>query len=300
MSGLGLTLRRRRGQAQPIAGSDYILSENRGDPEVFRILMSKGVSSDGVGITRDDAARVTSIDTWFYQNKTIKSFDELQYFTGITKLVKNAFAECTALKSITLPSSCVQLEAQAIIDSGVEKINLDEVTALGDYAISRCNIRTFSAPNLLTMGVGQLHACPYLEEVSSMGEIPFIDGGRGAYNLTTLYECPNLQEVVIPDSVTYVQGAYILGNCSGLKKIVVSANMTAMNACQYFAHINQGATAVHLDLIMRGETPPTINNNFLFRRTGLTIYVPDNAVDAYKAAWSSKASYIKPLSEYQG
>ena len=49
------------------------------DPVVEQICVSN-FSSDGVGVTEEDAAKVTSIDTIFRENTEIVSFDELQYF----------------------------------------------------------------------------------------------------------------------------------------------------------------------------------------------------------------------------
>lgn len=99
MSGLGLTFLRRGNLAHPTAGSDYILSENRGDPEVFRILMSKGVSSDGVGITREDAEKLTSFNMWFRGNTLIQEFPESVYFTNVRVINQNEFNGCTSLKT---------------------------------------------------------------------------------------------------------------------------------------------------------------------------------------------------------
>ena len=54
------------------------------DSNVEAVLLANGVG-DGLGITYKDAAKVTSISTWFKGNVDITSFNELQYFTGIPK-----------------------------------------------------------------------------------------------------------------------------------------------------------------------------------------------------------------------
>lgn len=54
-------------------------------------------------------------------------------------------------------------------------------------------------------------------------------------------------------------------------------------------------------IIMQSIIPPSATNNLFDVFKGLSpIYVPDNSVDAYKAAtgWSAKADIIKPMSEY--
>lgn len=100
MSGLGLTFLRRGGQAHPTQKSAYLLSPEKGDAEVLRILIAKGVSSDGIGITKEDAARVTDIGKWF-SGTSIKSFPELKEF-GITSLTPGTFQTCRSLTTLVL------------------------------------------------------------------------------------------------------------------------------------------------------------------------------------------------------
>ena len=53
--------------------------------------------------------------------------------------------------------------------------------------------------------------------------------------------------------------------------------------------------------ICKAVTPPTKTNTSYYNNVA-AVYVPDESVDAYKAAtgWSQWASNIKPLSEYNG
>lgn len=147
MSGLGLTFLRRGNLAHPTAGSDHI---KFADELVFSILMSKGVSSDGVGITKEDAARVTSISTWFQQS-AIETFDEFEYFTNVTSLASNAFQNCTSLRSIVLPESIKTIGSSALY--GCTALNLDEfdlrgTTSLGNNALFGTKIKRLIARSL--------------------------------------------------------------------------------------------------------------------------------------------------------
>ena len=63
-----------------VFGKDYIHFK---DPEVERICV-QNFSSDGIGVTYDDAAAVTNFGTTFDGVTGITEFDELQYFTGLT------------------------------------------------------------------------------------------------------------------------------------------------------------------------------------------------------------------------
>ena len=163
MGGLGLMFRRRAIQAHPtISEGGYILSPERGDQEVLRVLLANGVSSDGYGISKEDAAAVTSIGTWFNGNEKIVNFDELKYFINVTELGLNAFANCTNLVSIDLRnvrsmlgnvfSNCASLAINVVMQylqsvtsnnqfsgSGIESVSdLGQLNSLSNYMFSNC------------------------------------------------------------------------------------------------------------------------------------------------------------------
>lgn len=72
------------------------------DPVVEQICATKW--GDGIGIKPSQAAQVTNsqFGTTFMNNTQITSFDELQYFTGLTQL-SSAFRGCSSLQSVILP-----------------------------------------------------------------------------------------------------------------------------------------------------------------------------------------------------
>lgn len=86
------------------------------DSNVESVLLAKGVG-DGLGITYKDAAKVTSISTWFKGNTDITAFAEFINFSGISGLIQSAFDGCTSLAEITLPAG---------------------VTSIGSYAFDGC------------------------------------------------------------------------------------------------------------------------------------------------------------------
>ena len=82
------------------------------DPEVERICIAN-FSSDGVGVTMQDAARVTSSQFRgkFKNNTSIVAFDEFQFFTGVDRLYEeDGFFGCTALVTVKLPPSLRQMD----------------------------------------------------------------------------------------------------------------------------------------------------------------------------------------------
>lgn len=307
MSGLGLTFLRRGNLAHPTAGSDYILSETRGDAEVLRILMSKGVSADGVGITKDDAAKVTNIGTWF-QNSAITNFDEFQYFIAVTSLNAQAFRGCTSLRSIKMPDSitsvgavdqgqtygalsgCTSLEevvlsknlknlpnAMFASDRSLKYINLENVEVTGNgiyggvFASAFASDAIVAMPSLKTLGRtvfqrAKMKAVYSLGSVTTMGT----DGDVNFGGLGTFYECPNLEVMNLPPTLTRIPA-------------------------QCFR--NNGKLSI---LISQAVTPPTYGSQCLYgTASSLIIYVPNDAIAAYKEAsgWSSYSSKIKGISD---
>ena len=90
----------------------------------------------------------------------------------------------------------------------------------------------------------------------------------GIYDRGAFFNSTKLEFVALPATITKI-GNYAFYGCSALKTI-----------------------------ICRAVEPPTLGSNNPF--TNVDIFVPDEAVDTYKADtnWSSFASRIKPLSEY--
>ena len=91
---------------------------------------------------------------------------------------------------------------------------------------------------------------------------------------------------------------------STLQRIVIPANVTGIGS-----HVFHSCPRT-LTLIMLPVTPPTYNgssnytmwSNSSVVNADYPMYVPDESLEAYKTAskWSTKASYMRPMSEYDG
>ena len=85
---------------------------NISDPEVRRILTTDfGFPIHGEGFHREDIQSITDLGESFINNGLIETFEEFQYFTGVTEIESGAFNGCTSLTSITLPESVTSLGA---------------------------------------------------------------------------------------------------------------------------------------------------------------------------------------------
>lgn len=119
------------------------------DPAVEAICLAN-FNPDGNGIiTKDEAAAVTSIGSTFRGNKEITSFDELKYFTGVTSLVADAFADATNIETISLPPNCTIIGSAAFWScSKLATINgLEQVTSVGSQGFLAVKITSLSLPN---------------------------------------------------------------------------------------------------------------------------------------------------------
>ena len=273
MSGLGLTFLRRGNLAHPTAGSDYI---KFADEAVFNVLMANGVSSDGVGITKDDAAMVTSFKTWFKGNTSVQSFDEIELFTGLISIDQDAFYGCTSLYFENLKTPTIESIGRNAF-YGVKVKEYSDMSSLKSLPNADTTPSTFGDK-------------AYLERIvlPSVASIP-------AY---TLYTYVKLQEIIVPEGVQSIGGSAFRG-CSALEGITLPSTITDIGS-----RILAYNDAMKYCIIL-AVTPPTSSTAESFAQNGSSkypIYVPDGSVDLYKNAnnWTSLASRIKPLSEFQG
>ena len=104
-------------------------------------------------------------------------------------------------------------------------------------------------------------------------------------------KCTNLSAIDLPSTVKHIGGWAFYG-CSSLKEITLPAGVETIDAS---AFEYSGLKTVRCE----GMKPATLGANAfnLTSFNGFTIYVPAEAVDAYKEAWPSLAQYIKSDAE---
>ena len=197
------------------------------DSNVEAVLMSKGVG-DGIGITYKDAAKVTSISTWFKENTDITSFAEFVNFSGISLLADSTFYGCSSLTEITLPAG---------------------VTSIGNHAFNGCKLlaRVLNLENtkVTKIGNGVFNGCATLAEVSLPASLtsigPYAFQGCSSLirvvnfentQLTSIYDrafevCSSLAEITLPAGVTSI-GNYAFNGCTSLAEITLPASLTSI------------------------------------------------------------------------
>ena len=173
-----------------------------------------------------EAAFVKKVNDVFY-NSNIGSFDEFQYFTGVTDLHSYTFDTCPNLTSVTIPASVTNISSFLISDC--PNLTSIKVAAGNKYYDSRdnCNaiIRTVSEDEESSQSADQLVAgCKTTVIPATVTSI-----GNGAF-----YYCLGLTSFTIPTPVIEVGYAAFYG-CQDLTTVVVGKSVTSIqpNAFAY-------------------------------------------------------------------
>lgn len=181
-----------------IKPTDIILFE---DPLVKSLCVSNWDTNKDNELSYGEAAAVTSLGEVFQGQTRIIKFDELQYFTGLTKIDEGAFRNCTKLEKITIPKTAVTIEAYAFLNN----LKLARVTFVAGNSLEAIKQSAFFATPVTTItnvdkltyiGTSAFSNCVSLETFDMPTTLNYI-GSRAFYNCTKL-------NTVIPTSVNQI------------------------------------------------------------------------------------------------
>lgn len=208
------------------------------DPVVESICVSNW-SSDGIGLTYEDAAAVTNIGTTFQNNGTITSFDEFEYFTGVASLSYGAFMNCSALESIAIPP---------------------QITRSSQALFSNCSSLSrikFNAPFGM-VAAGAFNGCTSLARVDVPSLDVWLNMGRGegypfiAHGIGDVYvDGQKLTHLVLPDNISSIP-TWCFGFTS-IESFNIPPSLTTINA-NAFNRSGLKGTVVIPDGITLGAT----------------------------------------------
>lgn len=109
------------------------------DPAVKAICVAKFDTNSDKEVSYAEAAAVTGWSNYFRGNKTITSFREFKYFTGLKSLGFAPFQDCSNLKEIELPPYLTTINEAAFQLSGITSISIPEtVTSIEARAFNFC------------------------------------------------------------------------------------------------------------------------------------------------------------------
>ena len=291
------------------------------DANVRSICVAKWDTNGDGELNEAEAAAVTDLSRVFSWNTSITSFDELQYFTGLTSIGNWAFEGCSSLASITIPNSVTSIASDAFDGcSSLTSINIPNsvtsignssfkdcigltsitipgsVTSIDNFAFANCSaLSSINLPNSITnLGESVFDYCFALTSVTLPENITVIKRG-------TFYHCTGLTSVTIPELVTEIHIDAFNG-CTNLSTItipnsVTSIGETAFQGCRSLTSItipnsvtNIGeyafSSCFHLTSVVSQTETPFNNDNFAFTSISskCTLTVPAGTRDAYIAA----------------
>lgn len=207
---------------------------------------------------------------------------EICFDADITTIPANVFSNKSALTSITIPEGVTQIGASAFkYCTSLETVDLpNTLTKIGESVFAGCKSLT---EIVIPSGVTELSN--YVFENCTSLEVVDLPTSLITINYMAFAECKSLTEIDIPSGVTQLAN-YVFMDCTNLKVVKLPSSITKIG---YLAFMNDTSlTTVYCDAL----TPPSISDSFDYTNETFIIYVPVDAVAAYKEKWSALAKQI--------
>lgn len=160
----------------------------------------------GSGLTEINMPKVTDLGT-----NTFNGCEKLETVSlpSVENINIGTFRDCTSLKSVDI-SSAVKISANAFRNTGVERIVLDNIEEVGNYAFAdNANLVSAFFPNLVSTGSYVFQNCPLLKYVY----LPKLE----EVNSNTFKSCNELTTLYLPSVISVVKNAFAGSSVQYLK-----------------------------------------------------------------------------------
>ncbi len=203
-----------------------------------------------------------------------KALTSVSLPSTIKRIGKYAFKHCTRLSSVTLPGSVEMIDYGAFMNcTSLATLTLNNgVEHIGDYAFAAClRLKRLTIPaSVKSIGVAAFTDCTSLNTVTIGNGTELIDEQAFAY-------CRNLQEVTIGDGTEVIGGAAFY-ECMKLNKVTLGLMVDSIGPLTF-----RGCTSLSL-LVALPELPPLVEGEYTFdpsNFTATTLAVRGEMLDNY-------------------
>lgn len=300
------------------------------DPEVLKVLIANGIG-DSVGITTAQTKN-TNVGTMFKSNTSITSFDEFPAFQQT--LQNDAFFGCTNLQSIDLSQATyinnrafkdctslvmdincpnlVQIGKEAFRNSGIKNVlNLGSIQQMDDTFYG-CNIDTAIIPESVTEYSGPFRKGSVTKLTINEENLIRLQFGLPLDAIGK--DVINLKNVTASNGGALFNGGCIqvyLPKVTSTSRVTWFFTLDKENSFRaqlvYFRDLSAIADGGAMfkwcaiqRVVINNTTVIPVQEQSQFDVSSVNaLYVPDEAVDSYKAdeAWGAFGDKIKPISE---
>ena len=232
--------------------------------------------------------------------------------SGTKCIAYEAFYNCSALTSVTIPDSVTSIGSYAFYSCfALTSVTIpNSVTSIGDYAFNSCSKLQSFVVSATNQSYSSLNGLLYNKDKTTLIQCPATKTGVTIPNSVTriapraFYNCDSLTSIVIPDSVITMgtnstdSNDGVFYDCDYLKTVVLGSGLTEIHPYTFYS-------CNRLESVTVGNNVTSIGNSAFYDCYNLTsVTIPDSVTSigssAFQYCSNLKQIYITDLAAWIG